>query len=931
MTKPIGQTFFINEPIGGVEGVVLTAVDIYFAQVSKTYGIELQIRQTDNGSPTPYQLPNGSKTLQIADTYPSNARWTTNNAVIATGTPIIQASADASIPTTFVFDTPVFLQSQTSYALMLIPVGGNPDYNVWIGEINKQDVSSKTPIQTNNDTGTLFLSSNDLQYTAVQSEDIKFTIYTADFSPAGGSGQAVFVPFNEENVIYDQLSGSFTPNEFCFVSNNNFYLSLLNISSNTAAFTTGENIYQSNGIANVAAGTVLFANTSVIKVSNTSGTFVTSYQVQGGTSTANAVVSSVNSNVMCYSNTTLTVPFTNTSPGSNIFYANQTLYVGKSDRSFMDILVVNNVVNATTITVKSITTSSFTENDALLGDIRGDAMSLYGRYSGPVADNILPSDSSVACFLWDSQANSTQNFANSIGRFMVGLSSKASAIVKGVVDLPYNAVVPQFAINQSQSTNIDFSFTGIDKSDSVDGAAFDLTNHVEREMTDKTRLFKSRSNEIVNNSGAYETKIYGAVQTANNKFSPYFDKIQSYTTFTYNSVAANDTIYGYRAQIKGTNYPIIGGPINGEYVQQLNGTGIISINISANTGAFTASELIYQRANTSNATQNTAVGTLYYANSSVVQVINTEASRGLWTNTAQIAGATSSSNGTVSTVTNTLVTGRLIKANSSVYYIAGATGKFAPGYKIYASANTQKFTYCKKVDDFGEKYTENVFLYQSRYISKSVILADKQDSEDLICYLTAYRPANTNFRIYAKLLSAQDPQSFSNVYWSRMPETSSPALLSSKSNPDDMLELTYSLPTSQLMATNSSSCNTTSANVTVLTTTGYSNNSYMYIHDTSTNKFNVRKVLYVANNTTLVLSSIPSFTSSNADIGLIPGLEDVTCAFHYDQNNNIMRYVSNTDVVYDSFKTFAIKIVPVADDPSLVPRAADMRTIALQV
>jgi hypothetical protein len=41
--------------------------------------------------------------------------------------------------------------------------------------------------------------------------------------------------------------------------------------------------------------------------------------------------------------------------------------------------------------------------------------------------------------------------------------------------------------------------------------------------------------------------------------------------------------------------------------------------------------------------------------------------------------------------------------------------------------------------------------------------------------------------------------------------------------------------------------------------------------------------------------------------------------------------MSNTKDIYDSYKTFAIKIVPISDSSSLVPRAKDMRAIALQV
>ena len=48
-------------------------------------------------------------------------------------------------------------------------------------------------------------------------------------------------------------------------------------------------------------------------------------------------------------------------------------------------------------------------------------------------------------------------------------------------------------------------------------------------------------------------------------------------------------------------------------------------------------------------------------------------------------------------------------------------------------------------------------------------------------------------------------------------------------------------------------------------------------------------------------------------------------------NLGITRYVSNTDIVYDTYLTFAIKIVPTSNNPVIVPRCTDMRALALQV
>jgi hypothetical protein len=68
---------------------------------------------------------------------------------------------------------------------------------------------------------------------------------------------------------------------------------------------------------------------------------------------------------------------------------------------------------------------------------------------------------------------------------------------------------------------------------------------------------------------------------------------------------------------------------------------------------------------------------------------------------------------------------------------------------------------------------------------------------------------------------------------------------------------------------------------------------------------------------------------TNGSFGTLP-IQSGNAAFLYDLNNNIVRYTTSTDVVFDSYSTFAIKIVPVSDSTAIVPRVSDMRVLALQ-
>jgi hypothetical protein len=236
---------------------------------------------------------------------------------------------------------------------------------------------------------------------------------------------------------------------------------------------------------------------------------------------------------------------------------------------------------------------------------------------------------------------------------------------------------------------------------------------------------------------------------------------------------------------------------------------------------------------------------------------------------------------------------------------------------------------------YGERLNNN-YKYASRYISKNVILAEGQDAEDIRVFLTAYRPAGTNFKVYFRSKHREDPRKFSSLNWSMMGELTSSALLSSSANLNDYVELQYGLPRSREIFNNTCNCDVTSRLLNVVSTSEFQLGDYIYIKDNTPDSTNflVRKVISVVDNNRLNIGKSPPFTSDNVSIGIIPsidGINGTASTFIYTENNNIVRYVSRADKVYDGYKMFAIKIVPVSDNKVVIPRAQDMRAIALQI
>jgi hypothetical protein len=100
----------------------------------------------------------------------------------------------------------------------------------------------------------------------------------------------------------------------------------------------------------------------------------------------------------------------------------------------------------------------------------------------------------------------------------------------------------------------------------------------------------------------------------------------------------------------------------------------------------------------------------------------------------------------------------------------------------------------------SEDYVKFGGTSQSRYITRTVTLADGQDAEDLRVYLTAYKPSGSNIFVYYKALNGDDNDAFADTRWIPMDLDTgqgftSSATYSSSEDKNNFLELTYKVPT----------------------------------------------------------------------------------------------------------------------------------------
>lgn len=90
----------------------------------------------------------------------------------------------------------------------------------------------------------------------------------------------------------------------------------------------------------------------------------------------------------------------------------------------------------------------------------------------------------------------------------------------------------------------------------------------------------------------------------------------------------------------------------------------------------------------------------------------------------------------------------------------------------------------------------NTSATTSKYVSKTVELAESLDAEDFEIFVTAYRPNGTDVEVYIRPQAADDPSVFDNADWIELELTEGINLYSSIANRFDFREFVYKLPES---------------------------------------------------------------------------------------------------------------------------------------
>jgi hypothetical protein len=156
---PLAQSFLVDNEFG----VFLTSCDVFFRSKDDTdIPVTFQLRTMQGGFPTQNIIPFSEIILEPNE---------------------VNTSGDGSVATNVQFKAPVYLEGGKEYCICL--ASNSTKYSVYISRIGENDLITQTFISNQPYLGSLFKSQNASTWEASQWEDLKFTLYRADFIESG--------------------------------------------------------------------------------------------------------------------------------------------------------------------------------------------------------------------------------------------------------------------------------------------------------------------------------------------------------------------------------------------------------------------------------------------------------------------------------------------------------------------------------------------------------------------------------------------------------------------------------------------------------------------------------------------------------------------------------------------------------------------------
>lgn len=167
VVDPLAQSFYVDNR----KGVFITSIDLFFTTKDAILPVTVQLRPMELGVPKKKVYPFSEVVLEPFE---------------------VAVSDDATVATRFKFPSPIYLEGRKFHAIVILSMSEN--YNVWVSRLNEVDVTtaslaeSRQVLVTKQPTlGGLFKSQNASTWNESPFEDLKFTLYRANFTSTEGN------------------------------------------------------------------------------------------------------------------------------------------------------------------------------------------------------------------------------------------------------------------------------------------------------------------------------------------------------------------------------------------------------------------------------------------------------------------------------------------------------------------------------------------------------------------------------------------------------------------------------------------------------------------------------------------------------------------------------------------------------------------------
>lgn len=273
-------------------------------------------------------------------------------------------------------------------------------------------------------------------------------------------------------------------------------------------------------------------------------------------------------------------------------------------------------------------------------------------------------------------------------------------------------------------------------------------------------------------------------------------------------------------------------------------------------------------------------------------------------------------------------------------------------------------------DYFGEN--TNSGNAEAKYITKKINFANERFAEDIVCYLTAYRPLHTDIKVFARIHNSKDSEAFDDKDWTML-ELKSSNIYSSSADANNYIEMQFgfqSTPNVAIALNGSATIEGNSFTNVIGVGTSFSTNAYanLQVNDVVRISNKLFPNAYLVSIVSAVDSDTQFRISKSIEDSFIEGaLPDVAWdantplqidligrvgnstvntigyplqAFNHYAAANIATYYNSSLVEFRTYDSMQMKIVLLSDIaqvnslsanaiPTTVPRVDDIRVIGV--